>query len=140
RGRRTSVAARVGGARGEVGAVVVGVGRAVGPLVGRRVAQPRGGRRLEVVGRAVADEVPDAGRGRAGGAAAQRGGVGDEGDLAGAGGHGDATGRVGSRQGRRATGAGALLHQVVAVRRDAAVQRRHLPAGARGRRVLDAPA
>src|SRR6185312_1134042 len=102
--------ARVRVAGGEVGCVVVRV-RTVAAQVGGRVAEAGGGRGLEVVGRAVADEVADAGGGVAVGSAGQRRRGGDQRDLATGGGHGGRAGRVRRRQRSGPGGAGGLLHQ-----------------------------
>src|SRR5690606_15898766 len=136
--RRRRAVARVRRAGHEVRTVDVGVGAAAAVAQrGGGVAQPgRGVRALGAVGAAVADEVDVAGRAGAterGGALAQR-------DLAVAAAHGDAAGGVRRWQVLGAAAAVGLLDQVVAAGRDAAGQRRDLPAGAGGRGVLHRPA
>ena len=140
RGRHAGRAAVRGrrGTGGEVGRVHAGVGAAGCALVGQRGADPR--RRsgaLEVVGRAIADEVDDGGRGVAVHPARQGGLAADQRDLAAGGRHRDAAGGVRCRQRGTDRCRRRLLDQVGRTGRDLATQVRDLPRGAGRRRVLD---
>src|ERR1700722_1637652 len=129
---------RVGGAGGEVGGVVVGVGgAAVGTEVGGGV-RGRGGGAGAFVGvrRTEADEINDVRRadGVVHGEEGLRFG---ERDFAGGGRHIDGAGGFGRGQARGAAAAGRFLNQVMMAGQDGAGERGFLPGAAAGAGVLD---